>query len=264
MHAIDPQSLLLEGARRVDEWALIAKKIPTFDVVYAMDRHQMMSSERELLARGGDPRSTDRRSARRERAHRRVEARRVRHGEDAVRSADDGSRAFAIGVSSRLRQPARADDKATEHRNLGVAFYKTGMYEEAQREFRRVDALRPNDAEAAFFLGLVALRQEQWAAAVNSFERYAATQSSPRPAVFVNLALAHERMGDVERARAAITEALSRGGRGDPVVQTNAAALAVAAHDYEAPTRRSPPRAHSGARVGRRRSGFITLASARR
>ena len=29
--SINPESLLLEGARRVDEWSLIAKKIPTLD-----------------------------------------------------------------------------------------------------------------------------------------------------------------------------------------------------------------------------------------
>ncbi len=32
--SLDPESLLLEGARRVDEWGLIQKKIPSFDLVY--------------------------------------------------------------------------------------------------------------------------------------------------------------------------------------------------------------------------------------
>ena len=33
---INPESLLLEGARRVDEWSLIEKKIPSFDLIFAV------------------------------------------------------------------------------------------------------------------------------------------------------------------------------------------------------------------------------------
>src|SRR6476620_610513 len=40
--SVDPQELLLEGARRVDEWSLIEKKLPSFDVVFALDRHQLL------------------------------------------------------------------------------------------------------------------------------------------------------------------------------------------------------------------------------
>src|SRR5438477_9612471 len=36
--SINPESLLLEGARRVDEWGLIEKKIPTFDLIFEVDR----------------------------------------------------------------------------------------------------------------------------------------------------------------------------------------------------------------------------------
>lgn len=252
MHSIDPQSLLLEGARRMDEWALIAKKIPTFDIVYALDRHKLLAEERELAPevhalvplidgqRDVSALITD-----------------SRLGEFMTAKALYGlvttGYIVRVGVSTRTQRAPKPDDKVTEHRNLGVAFYKTGMYEEAEREFRRVDALRPDDAEASFYVGLVALRQGQWAAAARAFERHATRQQAPRAAVFVNLAYAYEKMGELPRARAAIAQALSHGGRGDPVAQTNAAALAVAAGDYEAAdtalaiartlwgTRRPPP-----------------------
>jgi hypothetical protein len=42
--SVDPQELLLEGARRVDEWSLIEKKIPSFDVVFTLDRQQLLTS----------------------------------------------------------------------------------------------------------------------------------------------------------------------------------------------------------------------------
>ena len=42
--SINPESLLLEGARRVDEWSLIEKKVPSFDLVFDVDRHKLRES----------------------------------------------------------------------------------------------------------------------------------------------------------------------------------------------------------------------------
>ncbi|MCI0408106.1 MAG: DUF4388 domain-containing protein, partial [Acidobacteria bacterium] len=41
---INPESLLLEGARRVDEWGLIEKKIPSFDLIFTVDREHIASA----------------------------------------------------------------------------------------------------------------------------------------------------------------------------------------------------------------------------
>src|SRR2546428_4418312 len=51
------------------------------------------------------------------------------------------------------------DARVEEHRNLGIAFYKTGMLDEAAREFRRVAELRPGEANAHFFIWVVAPKQ---------------------------------------------------------------------------------------------------------
>lgn len=229
---LDPQALMLEGARRVDEWALIAKKIPTFDIVYAADRHRLLEEPRPLT--GDEEQLLHRIDGQRDVSALIAEA---GLGEFATVKALYGliTAGFVVrvGVSARRRMPAPTKDRAAEHRNLGLAFYKTGMYEEAEREFRRVAALRPDDAEAAFYLGLVALRQGRWREAVQALDRCAA-QGPPRVAVQVNLAYAFERLGELDRARGAIDEALARGGRGDPLVQTSAAALAVARADFDA------------------------------
>jgi len=42
--SLDAEGLLLEGARRVDEWSLIQKKIPSFDLVYRCTREKLGSS----------------------------------------------------------------------------------------------------------------------------------------------------------------------------------------------------------------------------
>src|ERR1041385_1073933 len=46
--SINPESLLLEGARRVDEWGLIEKKIPSFDLIFLVDRDRLAISEAKL------------------------------------------------------------------------------------------------------------------------------------------------------------------------------------------------------------------------
>src|SRR5438876_766782 len=45
---INPESLLLEGARRVDEWSLIEKKIPSFDLIFTVDKDRLAISEAAL------------------------------------------------------------------------------------------------------------------------------------------------------------------------------------------------------------------------
>ena len=229
--AIDPQALLLEGARRVDEWTLIAKKIPTFDVVYAVNRQALLETSYELTPE-------------QERLIPLIDGQRdIRAliadsglGEFSTGKALYGllSASFIVrtGVTSRTRTTTPTTDKVAEHRTLGVAFYKAGMYDEAAREFRRVVSLRTEDPEALFYLGLVALRQHQWPVAANAFEQLNA-HGSPRVAVYMNLSYAYERMGSYDQARTAIEHALACGGRGDPRVQTNAAALAIVTGDHE-------------------------------
>src|SRR5260370_10946319 len=46
--SINPESLLLEGARRVDEWSLIEKKIPSFDLIFVVDKDRLAISEAQL------------------------------------------------------------------------------------------------------------------------------------------------------------------------------------------------------------------------
>ncbi len=126
-----------------------------------------------------------------------------------------------------------SEARVEEHRNLGVAFYKTGMFDEAVREFRRVMDLRPNDASARFFLGLVQLRQERWHDALATFEDAAARPGAPA-AAFHNLAYALERLGRCPEAQRALQEASARSRGSSPQIQTSIGIVALLSGDLAA------------------------------
>ena len=217
----------------MDEWGLIEKKIPSFDLVFEMrSRARSLTSDVELndeqravLELVDGTRDV-------QAHHRRVGPRGVRGRQGAVRP---GHR--------RLHPPHRQDDapatpaategRVEEHRNLGIAFYKTGMLDEAMREFRRVLELRSDDTVARFYLGLVLARQRKWDDALAAFAE-AAAQPGAKAAVFHNLAYALEQLDRYDEARVALDEAVRRGGGDDPRVQTSLGVVNLLAGDLAA------------------------------
>jgi len=229
--SITPESLLLEGARRVDEWSLIEKKIPGFDLIFVVDRDRLAISEAKL---------TD--------TQQRIlplldGSRDVNHviedsglGEFEIGKALYGL--ITAGFVHRAGRTASAADaqitdaRVEEHRNLGIAFYKTGMLDEATREFRRVAELRSGEANAHFYIGLVALKQARWREAMDAL-RLAAEKGGSRPAVFHNLGFAYEQLGRLEEAEAAYGEAATRA-RTDAKVHLGWGVVALKRGDYAA------------------------------
>jgi tetratricopeptide (TPR) repeat protein len=204
---INPEFLLLEGARRVDEWSLIEKKIPSLDLIFAVDQARVvesapsLSKEQRLLLPLFDG------------------SRDVQQvvDESGLVEFEVGKALFGLitaGFAHRTGTSAAAapkvnDGRVEEHRNLGIAFYKAGMFDEALREFRRVADLRPTDASAPFHLGLIALRQARWSDAVDAFKQ-AADGGGARPAALHNLGLALERLGRLDEAEVAYGDAAAR------------------------------------------------------
>jgi len=203
--SVNPESLLLEGARRVDEWSLIEKKIPSMDLVFAVHRERLESSDVRLTP----------------------EQRHLVPLIDGVRDVtrlveDSGMVEFDVGKAlyglitagfvhrvGRTQAPrpvVAGEARADEHRNLGVAFYRTGMVDEATRELRRVVELRPTDGPAYFYLGLIALQQGHWEAGAAYFTR-ALEYLGPRATVLANLALSLEKAGRFDDAENAYSEA---------------------------------------------------------
>ena len=228
--SINPESLLLEGARRVDEWGLIEKKIPSFDIVFDLDRKRVegaadqLTREQQALL----PLIDGRRDVA------------ALTEESGLVEFDVGKALFGLVTAGFLHRVGKSratdviatDERVDEHRNLGVAFYKTGMLDEAEREFRRVAELRPADIHAKFFLGLVHLRIGRWDEAVGDLEQASRAQDA-EPAVLHNLAFAYERLGQADKARDTLKEAVRKGGERDPRVHVSLGVLALLEGDVE-------------------------------
>lgn len=222
--SINPESLLLEGARRVDEWSLIEKKVPSFDLVFELDRRRLVESGVQLTAEQQVllPLIDGRRDV-----AALVDA-------SGLVEFEVGKALFGLASAGFLHRVGKtrpveelaADQRIEEHRNLGVAFYKTGMLDEAVREFRRVAELRPQDVGARFHLGLAHLRLGKWAEALTHLEA-AARERGATHAVHHNLAVAYERLGRLAEARDALEEALVRGGEEEPKVHLSLGILAL-------------------------------------
>lgn len=220
---LNPEGLLLEGARRVDEWGVIAKKIPTLDTVFALDAAERPSGPDDGLVdveRRMIPLIDGRRPA--------------RELVDATGLTEfEVSRVlYALLSAGRIRRVSNAApppephdlSRLEEHRNLGVAFYRTAMFAEAEREFRRVIELKPSDGPAAFTLGSIALRMSRWEEAVEHLE--SAATHGRRPAVLHNLALAYEALGRLDESHALLDEATQLD-RQDPRLWTGWGLLAL-------------------------------------
>lgn len=209
--SIDPGSLLLEGARRVDEWSQIEKKVPSLELVFALnpDRVSSISSlslseeQEELLPYlDGEHSGWD------------------IIDDTALSEFEVGKALYGLvsaGLARRVGRRGRRSGRAAaryridEHRNLGLAFYKTGMFEEAVREFKRVLELDSGALEAEFYLALVDLQRGN----VDGAEirlRSIYERGEKGPAVINNLAVMMGRLGHSAEAVSLLTQAISENG----------------------------------------------------
>ncbi len=226
---INPEYLLLEGARRVDEWSLIEKKVPSFDLIFAVDATHIGESAPEL--------SPEQRclvpllNGTRDVAQVVEESGLVEfEAGKALFGLITAGFAHRVGTSA-ASAPRVTDGRVDEHRNLGIAFYKAAMLDEALREFRRVADLRPADASAPFFLGLIALKQARWEEAVTAL-RQAIEKGGPRAPALHNLGVALERLGRLDEADAAYGDAAGRA-RDDARVMIGWGVIALKRGEYQ-------------------------------
>jgi Tfp pilus assembly protein PilF len=227
--SLNAESLLLEGARRLDEWSVVQRRIPSFDLVFELDEARMAES--------GAPLSVEQMAVARELdGTNDVQAVVQRSG---LPEFEAGQALYALLVAgfahevgrSSAAAPQLTDARLAEHRNLGIAFYRAELLDEASRELQRVLEHRPDDAVSRHFLALVHLRRAAWSDAIALLVPMAASARAPQ-AVHLNLALAYEGRGD----RALAMRALDAADANDPRVHVARAQLALAAGDADGVT----------------------------
>jgi tetratricopeptide (TPR) repeat protein len=233
--SINPESLLLEGARRVDEWSLIEKKIPAFDAVFDADWRKLAASdlpftnEQQTVLQHVDGKRD---------VTQLIEA-------SGLVEFDVGKALYGlltaglihrVGRKSRMAMHAIPEGKEDEHKNLGIAFYRTAMLEDAMREFQKGLELNKDDVIVRFYIGLVLLRQGKWSEAVEAYQD-AATRNGARASTFHNLAVALERTGRYAEALTALQAATKRGGGQDPLIQTSIGVVSLMMGDVAAADR---------------------------
>jgi tetratricopeptide (TPR) repeat protein len=202
---INPEALMMEGARRADEWTLIEKTIPSLDLVFAAEPTRargvtdLTPTQAVVLEKLNGSLSVTQLSE-----------------ETGYSDLDIGKALVALlerGIIRRVERNAdgerAAGARVDEHRNLGIAFYRTNMLPEAMREFRRVLELRPDDEQARAFCGHVHARQAKWQEALEDY-RVLAERPDHTTAALHNCALAQERLGHYEEARDLLAEAARR------------------------------------------------------
>jgi tetratricopeptide (TPR) repeat protein len=203
--SLNPESLLLEGARRVDEWSLIEKKIPTLDLLFEVERERLRAAEVELTEE-------------QEQIIPLLDGTRTVHDiidQTGLGEFDVGKALYGLiqaGFAHRVGRRAPEDTnrarhaEVVEHRNLGIAFYRTGMLEDAGREFKRVLELQPGDMSARFHLALVAVRERRDRDALRLFKGLL-EEAGPSYAAFTNLAFVLNRLGRRKDALLVLREA---------------------------------------------------------
>ncbi|NNF37980.1 MAG: DUF4388 domain-containing protein [Gemmatimonadetes bacterium] len=201
-HLVDipAENLLLEGARRVDEWSQIEKKVSSFDLVFEVVSAPEDSEDVEL-----EPRQE-----------------RILPLIDGERTVADivsasGLVEFEVGkalyglvqagfverVGQRVTDAPDLDDQLREHLNLGVAFYRSGMFEDAMREFDSVLEGDPKNTAALHRRGLIAFRSHRYDEALDYFDRIQPLNGDAF-AVECNRALTLEMLGRFDDALSAL------------------------------------------------------------
>jgi tetratricopeptide (TPR) repeat protein len=203
--SIPAEALLMEGARRVDEWSQIEKKIPSLDVVFQLDKSPGESEEDVELTK---------------------DQKKILPYIDGVRTVteimneaglvefDTGKALYGLiqaGFVSRAgerstQEETGGDEALQQHLNVGTAFYRSGMYEDAEREFEQALEIDPKQARANFMMGLIAFRRGKLEDSLQHFGSM--PPGSGDYSVHRNTALALELMGRYEEALRELDAAL--------------------------------------------------------
>jgi tetratricopeptide (TPR) repeat protein len=165
--SINAESLLLEGARRVDEWSYIQKKLPSLDLIFALERDprgeegvELTPEQEKILPFLDGTRS--------------VQELVVESGLVEFDTAKAVYGLLQAGFVQRVGERASGDGEGRgsgvgQHLTLGAAYERAGMLEDASREYQAALELDPRQGTARVRLALIALREGRPAEALDHF-----------------------------------------------------------------------------------------------
>ena len=194
--------LLMEGARRVDEWSVVEKKITSMDLVFALERNPLedegldLTDDQRLII----PLIDGQRSV--------MDLVKV----SGLVEFDTGKAlhgliqaGFAVQVAKRVAED-EAKGSLEQALKAGLEAYKSGRMDDATRELRKTLEVDPTHAEARAHLALISLRQGKAHEAIVHFDGMDQA-TKPTYALLRNRSLAYERMGKYAEALSTLTEA---------------------------------------------------------
>jgi len=168
---LSPQEILLEGARRIDEWRKIENKLPPFETILVLKGDAsgipLTVQEQKTINLIDGARTIDEILKLSEYDF--FETCRIIYG------------LLSAGLLEKPEKPIvvkKTISDIAEYKNLGFAFYKTEMFEEAEREYRKILEIEPNHAESMLYLGLIQLKRGNYEDAKANFLKAQEKQKS--------------------------------------------------------------------------------------
>ncbi|HIE05181.1 MAG TPA: tetratricopeptide repeat protein [bacterium (Candidatus Stahlbacteria)] len=180
------EGLLIDSVRRIDEWKEIEDKLPPKDTILIKKKSpvqlKLTESEEAVLDLINDERSlADITSM---------------SPLSTVETCKAIHVLFTAGlVDASKAKVEEAETKAKERREVGLAFYKTKMYNEAIQELSRVLDIDPENMQARFYLGLAYYRIGNFKEAIEHLSKV-----GDKTPVLYNLACCYWRLGEPEEA----------------------------------------------------------------
>jgi tetratricopeptide (TPR) repeat protein len=183
---ISARELLLAGARRVEDWQQIESKLPPQETVLVRseERHDLdlNHTESKVLEEVDGIKSIDE-----------VVKRSELDFYDACKAI------YVLLTAGLIEKPKKAAETKqpvrdmSEYKNIGYALYKTGKYDEAEREFKKVLYNEPHNAEAIFYLGLIEMNRGKPAEAKRYMDM--ALEIEERLSILINIGHLCNQMG---------------------------------------------------------------------
>lgn len=210
--SLSADGLLMEGARRVDEWSQIEKKIPSLDLIFKLVRDpqkeegvELSTNQEKLLPLLDGSRTVEEL----------VDDAGLVEFETGKALFELIQAGFIQQVGKKAPEGKSKDSSAVrQHLNLGQAFFKAGMLEDAASEFEEVLEADPTHPLACFRLAVISLVGGEAQAALTHLDALPQDHAKGY-AVLRNRALALEHLGRSSEALEVLTEAGTIK-RGDP------------------------------------------------